>query len=101
MTKQFVETPWISVVMNETLKGFFKGRRGLRHGDHLSPYLFILVEEILSRLLKRNFEKEKIKPFVLPRGTPLISNLLYADDIIVFANGGRASLKGINDTFNL
>ncbi|XP_042950164.1 uncharacterized protein LOC122282278 [Carya illinoinensis] len=67
----------------------------------LSPYLFILVEETLSRLLKHNFAIGKIVSFSHPRGTPLISHLLYADDIVVFSNGGRSSLKAIRDVFAL
>ncbi|KAF5451734.1 hypothetical protein F2P56_026814 [Juglans regia] len=75
--------------------------RGLRQGDLLSPYLFILVEETLSCLLKHNFATGKIVPFSHLRGTPLISHLLYADDIVVFTNGGRSSLKAIRDVFAL
>ncbi|XP_042965908.1 uncharacterized protein LOC122299590 [Carya illinoinensis] len=101
LIRQCISTPWFSMVMNGSAKGFFPSGRGLRQGDPLSPYLFILVQETLSRLIKHNFEMEKIAPYSHPRGTPLISHLFYADDIVVFANGGRASLQAISDVFAL
>ncbi|KAF9621545.1 hypothetical protein IFM89_022772 [Coptis chinensis] len=51
-----VEIPWYSVV----LQGFFKSSRGLRQGDLLSPLLFILSEEVLSRALTDREDFEKI-----------------------------------------
>ncbi|XP_042980144.1 uncharacterized protein LOC122310314 [Carya illinoinensis] len=94
--KQCITTPWYSVVMNGIPKGFFKGGRGLRQGDPLSPYLFILVEEILSRMIKQQIQLGKIKPFYHPRGAPIVSHLLYADDIVIFTNGGKTSLKAVS-----
>lgn len=82
-------------------KVFFPSGRGLRQGDPLSPYLFILVEEIQSRLLKKCFEAGEIEPFNHTRGAPLISHLLYVDDVVVFANGGQSSVKKIRDTFKM
>lgn len=37
----------------------------------------------------------KIKPFYYPKGTPIISHLFYADDIVVFSNGRKSSLRAI------
>ncbi|XP_040996142.1 uncharacterized protein LOC121242329 [Juglans microcarpa x Juglans regia] len=93
--------PRYYVVMNGTAKGFFKGGRGLRQGDPLSPYLFILVEEVLSRLLKKKFELGRIKSFSHPRHGPVISHLLYADDMVIFANGGRSSVSEIVDVLHI
>ncbi|KAF5446820.1 hypothetical protein F2P56_032419 [Juglans regia] len=101
LIKQCISTPWFSVVMNGVPKGFFKSGRGLRQGDPISPYLFIIVEEILSRLLKVSFEERKIGFYLQPRGTPVISHLLYADDILVFANGSRKSVRAIRDTLSI
>lgn len=74
-------------MMNDTYKNFFKPFRGLRQGDPLSPYLFIIMEEVLSRLLKNRFEDGSIGRFYHPRGAHLISHLLYADDLLIFSNG--------------
>ncbi|GKF66750.1 putative reverse transcriptase domain, reverse transcriptase zinc-binding domain protein, partial [Tanacetum coccineum] len=42
-----------SINVNGNVHGWFKGKRGLRQGDLLSPYLFTLVMEILTLLLQR------------------------------------------------
>ncbi|XP_042962665.1 uncharacterized protein LOC122296936 [Carya illinoinensis] len=101
LIRNYISTPWFLVVMNGTAKGFFFSGRGLRQGDPLLPYLFILVEEVLSRLLKHNFALGTIAPFSHPRGTPLVSHLLYAGNILLFANERRSSLQTIKDTFAL
>lgn len=93
-----VKSPWFSVIMNGTYKGYFQASQGLRHGDPLSPYLFIVMEEVLTRLLKKNFATGRIGTFSHPVGAPLVSHLLYADDLLVFANGQKKSIKSLMDT---
>ncbi|XP_042956358.1 uncharacterized protein LOC122292186 [Carya illinoinensis] len=101
LIKACITTPWYSVMMNGTSLGFFKGERGLRQGDPLSPYLFIIMQEVLSRLLKVSFGNGKIGHFSQARGTPLISHLMYADDIVIFSNGGKNSMRSLMEVLHI
>ncbi|XP_035540253.1 uncharacterized protein LOC118344233 [Juglans regia] len=101
LINQCIRSLWFSVVMNGVSKGFFPAGRGLRQGDPISPYLFIMVEEILYRMIKKAFLDGKILPFYHLRGTPIVSHLLYADDIVIFANGNKASMKSISKILEL
>ncbi|KAK4381148.1 hypothetical protein Sango_2996100 [Sesamum angolense] len=52
LINQCVSTASFSVSLNGSNHGFFKGGSGLRQGDPMSPYLFVLVMEIWNALLR-------------------------------------------------
>jgi hypothetical protein len=54
--------------------------RGLRQGDPLSPYLFILVTEGLTALIKQSVSQGDLHSVKICRGAPSVSHLLFADE---------------------
>lgn len=91
---------YFSIALNGSLAGFFKSSRGLRQGDPLSPLLFILSEEPLSRGLSELHSSGKLLPYKVPRTCPMISHLLFADDCIIFTNGSKRNIEKLMSFLN-
>jgi hypothetical protein len=76
----------------------FYPQRGLRQGDSLSPYLFIICADVLSGLLINAQKNKKIKGVKIAHGAPEITHLLFADDSLMFC---RANIEEINHVNNI
>jgi len=75
----------LSIRINGSLVGFFfPCSRGVREGDLLSPLLFCLAEEVLSRGISKLVNDKKILHMASPQGYLTPSRILYVDDIFVF-----------------
>ncbi|XP_027156573.1 uncharacterized protein LOC113757588 [Coffea eugenioides] len=93
MIWRLVSNVWFSVLVNGAPQGFFKSSRGLRQGDPISPALFVLGAEVLSRTLNTVASQRQFVPFKVPPRCPVITHLAYADDVIIFSSGARSSLN--------
>jgi len=76
--------------------GFFPCSRGVRQGDPLSPLLFYLVKEVLSRCISKLVNDKKILHMASPQGYVISSHILYADDIFVFYRADNKSLRNLS-----
>ena len=72
--------------------------RGLRKGDPLSPYLFLLcADEGLGALIRKAHSNNMIHGISTSHNAPVISHLFLADDSMVFARAGANEAQVILD----
>ncbi|GAU31848.1 hypothetical protein TSUD_114590 [Trifolium subterraneum] len=87
-----------SVLMNSDRVGPISPGRGLRQGDPLSPYLFILVTECLTALIHQVVGRGDLHGVRICRGAPEVSHLLFADDCFLFC---RANVAEVNELMRI
>ena len=84
---------FFSIFINGRPRGKFKGSRGLRQGDLLSPFLFILVVDGLSRLMEKIRNCGIVKGFEVGKEKVLASHLQFVDDTLFFIKNEDNSLN--------
>ena len=114
MLKMGFDRRWVKIIMacvtsvqysvrfNSMKTEVFKPTRGLRQGDPLSPYLFLLVAEGLSSMLKGAEDRGELEGIKVCRNAPMISHLLFADDSLILMHADKQnaeSLKAILDRY--
>ncbi|XP_020266817.1 uncharacterized protein LOC109842337 [Asparagus officinalis] len=87
-----ITSPKYSISLNGSLHGYFKGDRGLRQGDPLSPYLVILCMEYLSRSLNL-LKHDKSFKYHPKCAKVKIAHLIFADDLFLFSRGVDENVK--------
>ena len=93
-TRLCISTAAFSVSVNGNLEGFFTSARGIRQGCSLSLYLYVILSNVLSKLLNKAAEVGGFQYHPQCQGVKL-THLSFADDIVVFTDGTISSLKGI------
>ncbi|CAA7053106.1 unnamed protein product [Microthlaspi erraticum] len=84
--KACICTTNFTVGYNGMVQGYFKGKRGLRQGDPLSPYLFVIAMNCLSLMLNKAAEEQR---FTYHHGCAesKLTHLCFADDLLIFVEG--------------
>lgn len=94
-----LSTARFSVRINGESEGYFSSSRGIRQGDPISPFLFVIVMDALSEML----DKVKSHPnFKLHHKMEQIelNHLCFADDLMLFCRGEENSIKLLMETLN-
>jgi hypothetical protein len=81
-----------SMSINGNVHGYFRGKRGLRQGDPISPYIFTMVMEILTLILQHDVRIDSSFKFHNRCEKQKIINLCFADDLFLFARADRGSV---------
>lgn len=89
LVMQCVRSVSYATLINGTPGETITPSRGLRQGDPLSPYLFLICVEGLSSLLQKAESSGIIKGVAVSRGGTRINHLLFANDCIISLEQSR------------
>ena len=92
-----ITTVSFSVLINGVASPFFHAERGLRQGCPLSPLIFLLVAEGLSRLLKKAHQDGHLLGIVVAPHLQ-ITHLLFVDDVLIFCS---RTVHDVNTIFRI
>lgn len=76
----------MSVLVNGSPSKDFKDGRGLKQGDPLSPFLFVIINEGLKGMVRKALEIHELSAFNI-EGRCELSILQFADDALLISNG--------------
>ncbi|GKA95548.1 putative reverse transcriptase domain, reverse transcriptase zinc-binding domain protein [Tanacetum coccineum] len=100
----YVTSTSFSISINGSLHGYFKGKRGLRQGGPMSPYLFTLVIEVLTLMLRRRVCVSDTFTYHPHCSDLNIINLCFVDDLFLFAhsdvNSARVIMEALDEFKN-
>ncbi|XP_019186548.1 PREDICTED: uncharacterized protein LOC109181252 [Ipomoea nil] len=95
-----VTTISYNITVNDEPTGNVVPTRGIRQGDPLSPYLFIICAEGLSTLLNRAESCGDMHGIKIARNAPSINHLLFADDCLLFFRACPREMEVVKDTLD-
>jgi hypothetical protein len=96
-----VTTVRYQIKVNGNFTEQFTPSRGLRQGDPLSPYLFVICAEGLSALLQEAEANGKITGIRICPAAPPVTHLFFADDSVLLIKANGAEARALRDILDL
>ncbi|GKA50964.1 putative RNA-directed DNA polymerase, eukaryota, reverse transcriptase zinc-binding domain protein [Tanacetum coccineum] len=90
-----------SILVNGSPTSEFSLKRGLRQGDPLSPFLFIIVMEGLHIALKDGLTANLFQGVKIGSSKIRLSHLFYADDVIILSEWNQCDMDNIIRILNV
>ena len=84
-----------TLLLNGSKSTSFSPSRGIRQGDSLSPYLFILCSEVLARLIDREVGRGNISSVKVCPKAPTITKIFYADDVLLLCGAKISKVESL------
>lgn len=97
-----ISTVSFSILINGSPRGLFSSSKGIRQGDPLSPYLFLLCAEGLYALINNSNRLGRLTDISFWSNSPCISHLLFADDSLIFLKSLEVeclTIKGLLESY--
>ena len=97
-----VSTISTSILVNGEALDLIHPSKGIRQGDPLSPYLFIMCMDFLGQLIQEKCEAKRWQPVKASQSGPSFSHLFFVDDLVLFGKAdGRdcAIIRDVLDEF--
>ena len=89
-----------SLLFNGSKLPAFYPSRGIRQGDPISPYLFILCMEFLGAQITKMCEEKRWDMIKPSRQRPSFSHVFFVDDIMLFAKANAKNCEAILEVFD-
>uniref|UniRef100_A0A803Q5P9 Reverse transcriptase domain-containing protein n=1 Tax=Cannabis sativa TaxID=3483 RepID=A0A803Q5P9_CANSA len=97
---QCISSATIRFSINGQITNSLHPSRGIRQGDPLSPYLFLLCSEGLTAALRLQEQSGSFRGISVARTAPPVSHLLFADDTLLFTVASPSSCNALKEALN-
>ncbi|KAJ0469537.1 putative RNA-directed DNA polymerase [Helianthus annuus] len=94
--KGILQSTRSSILVNGSPTFEFQCQKGLRQGDPLSPFLFLIVMEALSCLIAKACSLGEFEGISLSNEGPMLSHMLYVDDALIMGGWSKANVLKTN-----